>query len=447
MLQLLLSVALAPMVLMAEPTLSTGTQLHYRGWIEPTAADAPPGRKEFDLTYWVLATPEGNLEVAWILDERGNGAFPWPSRWGRTRLDESYRSATLAPALLYDRGDGQSVVPLTWPFWKSNEQLAAGSEFRRDELEFVVEKETKRGERAAWKVNVNDAYGPKRVIFVERTGPVVLQSEERLTMGRGIPYRLHWELAEQTELQPEALKSFMQALDAMEAMRAALNLSTQAEEHVWSPAQVQLLQEKLPTALAAAAGTPLASVAKTAQRDLELQVGRNDAVATMQASFVGKRIDDFQLRGTAGETLTQADLAGKVTVLHFWEYRDEPLREPYGQIGYLDFLHQRHKAAGLRLYGIAVNSRLATEATRAAAERSARKLKAFMNLSYPVMLDAGAFLRQFGDPRVIGASLPLFVVVGPEGTILHYHVGNYEVQRDQGLKELDDIVAELLRAS
>jgi hypothetical protein len=131
-------------------------------------------------------------------------------------------------------------------------------------------------------------------------------------------------------------------------------------------------------------------------------------------------------------------------VLHFWDYRDEPLREPYGQIGYLDFLYHRRKAAGLQVYGVAVNSRLADETTRGAAERSVKKLKSFMNLSYPVLLDGGGLLRQFGDPRVIGASLPLFVVVGPEGTIVHYHVGTYEVQQDQGLKELDDVVAGLL---
>ena len=35
-----------------------------------------------------------------------------------------------------------------------------------------------------------------------------------------------------------------------------------------------------------------------------------------------------------------------------------------------------------------------------------RKLKAFMNLSYPLLLDSGSLIRQFGDPRTSGAGNP-----------------------------------------
>ena len=76
--------------------------------------------------------------------------------------------------------------------------------------------------------------------------------------------------------------------------------------------------------------------------------------------------------------------------------------------------------------------------------RSVRKLKAFMTLSYPVLLDSGALAKQFGDPRIVGASLPLFVVIGPEAKIVHYHVGPYDVHQDQGLKQLDEVVAKAL---
>jgi hypothetical protein len=134
-----------------------------------------------------------------------------------------------------------------------------------------------------------------------------------------------------------------------------------------------------------------------------------------------------------------------VTVLHFWEYRDEPLEEPYGQVGYLDFLYHQRGRAGVNVYGVAVDGRLADEATIPAARRSARKLKEFMNLSYPVLLDRGDLLKQLGDPRVLGASLPLFVVIAPDGTVSHFHVGMYEVTREQGLKELDEAVAAALK--
>lgn len=70
-----------------------------------------------------------------------------------------------------------------------------------------------------------------------------------------------------------------------------------------------------------------------------------------------------------------------------------------------------------------------------------------MNLSYPLVLDSGVLLKQFGDPRPLGASLPLFVVVGPQGKILHYHVGTYEVHQDQGLKELDQVIGRALEVA
>ena len=98
----------------------------------------------------------------------------------------------------------------------------------------------------------------------------------------------------------------------------------------------------------------------------------------------------------------------------------------------------------MKVYGVAVDERLKENRTRSAALQSIKKVKTFMNLSYPVMLDDGAVLAQFGDPRQLGATLPLFVVVGPDGKILHYHAGVYEVNKDRGLAELDDITQQAL---
>ena len=39
-----------------------------------------------------------------------------------------------------------------------------------------------------------------------------------------------------------------------------------------------------------------------------------------------------------------------------------------------------------------------------------------------------------------------FVVVGPEGKIVHYKVGHYPVDREAGLKQLDAVVTGLLAA-
>jgi hypothetical protein len=41
--------------------------------------------------------------------------------------------------------------------------------------------------------------------------------------------------------------------------------------------------------------------------------------------------------------------------------------------------------------------------------------------------------------------LPLFVVIDPDGRIAHYFVGCYEVERDAGLKQLDEAVSAALK--
>ncbi len=444
MLHVLFSLALAPLVVAADAALPVGTQLSYRGSVEAVSEDADASPKTFDLTLWILSASETGSEVFWLVDERGNGEFPWPSRFGTATLDPRYRTSMASPALLYDRGEGQSIVPVLWPFLSPAEPLAAGATFTQGKLEFQVDKATKRGEQAAWHVSVSDPFGPKRTLVVAQQGPLVLEMDERLTMGRGQPYRLQLELVDSQQLSKGAIDALTRTVESAHSLRNKLNLASQSQDIQWKPEQAELLAKELPALVELAAGTPLSKLVTAANRDLELQAGRNDAVATMQARFVGHPVEEFSIRGTAGETLRAEDLKGKITVLHFWDYRDEPLREPYGQVGYLDFLYHRHKTAGLQVYGVAVNPRLSDESTRAAAVRSTKKLKSFMNLSYPVLLDEGGLLRQFGDPRVVGASLPLFVVVGPEGTILHYHVGTYDVQQDQGLKELDAVAAELL---
>jgi hypothetical protein len=62
-----------------------------------------------------------------------------------------------------------------------------------------------------------------------------------------------------------------------------------------------------------------------------------------------------------------------------------------------------------------------------------------------VLLDDGTVLKRFGDPRRADADLPLFVVIGPDGKIAEYHVGFYEVSRDQGLEELNAVLTKSLR--
>ena len=143
---------------------------------------------------------------------------------------------------------------------------------------------------------------------------------------------------------------------------------------------------------------------------------------------------------SGNQKLKSEDLKGQVTVLHFWDYRSEPLEEPYGQVGYLDFLYGKRKEAGVKVFGVVVDDRLAEGDEKSAVLRGVRKFKSFMNLGYPLALDDGSLLKELGDPRALGAKLPLYLVIGPDGHIVQYHVGFHQVDRDRGLKALDDAI-------
>ncbi|MFM7921753.1 MAG: hypothetical protein ACKPJJ_16145, partial [Planctomycetaceae bacterium] len=74
--------------------------------------------------------------------------------------------------------------------------------------------------------------------------------------------------------------------------------------------------------------------------------------------------------------------------------------------------------------------------------RAARKIAEFMNLSYPIGYDDGTLLKTFGDPRESRGQLPLWIVIGADGKVRHYHPGYYEIDAAQGLKELEAVLNE-----
>ena len=99
----------------------------------------------------------------------------------------------------------------------------------------------------------------------------------------------------------------------------------------------------------------------------------------------------------------------------------------------------------MKVYGVAVDRRLADKSLAPTVLRSIKKLQGFMNLSYPVTIDGGALLEKFGDPERVGAKLPLWVLIDPSGKVVEYKVGTYEIQPNTGLTQLDKKVTGLIR--
>lgn len=399
--------------------LSAAELLTFRGTFAPIKGD---DGASLDKAFTVQLLRDGDRS-AWTLAESGRGAWPWVERFGTTQV----------PSLLYDRGDGFSTVPLP-PFFVVGQELAADGQWEQAGLRYRVVGGERAPDADAWRVVASDAYGPKRSLLVAKVDRAITRMDERVFVGQGQECRLQWELVERKTLDAKAAADLLQGFEAFAALRGKLALTQPNRETKWNAEQRKLLSEELPPLLRSVKDGPLVAVLQAAEKDLQVQDGRSDALAALQTKAMGKMVEKFTLEGTSGEKLTNDDLKDVVTVLHFWDYRDTPLEEPYGQVGYLDYLARQNKS--VKVYGVMVDDRLDTAATRGQALGSARKVKSFMNLSYPVLLDDAELLKQIGDPRTTGAKLPLFVIVGKNGKILHYHSGFYEVKRDEGLAEL-----------
>ena len=155
----------------------------------------------------------------------------------------------------------------------------------------------------------------------------------------------------------------------------------------------------------------------------------------------------LELTGLDGRPIDRASFKGRIVVLHFWDYDRDSLAAPYGQTGYLDFLHRRHAAQGVDVVGVVVNPAFGKPDSRSKAARSAKNFAEFMNLGYRLTADDGTLLRQFGDPQSVGARLPLWVVIDRDGVVRHFKNGLYEMQPNEGLKELDALITDLTRGT
>jgi peroxiredoxin len=300
--------------------------------------------------------------------------------------------------------------------------------------------------RECWAIEVSNNFGRKRMLWVDKSSQAIVVLEERVFMGQGNEFTLRMQLESAEGLDKDQLARLRQPLDMLLKLQNDLKRPDDATDWEMSDAQLAIAAKELPAIEKASEGTPFSRLVSFAQRDTKNQLQRGDEVVQLAQKSIGRPAPDFSLPLLDGGTFEHKDLAGKITILHFWEYQGEPLVEPYGQVGYLDFLMSRRKKLGVQAIGVAVDNRFAKKELAPQAARSVGKLKSFMNLTYPIAGDGGAVLEKFGDPRRFEAKLPLWIVIGPDGKIAGYHVGYYDIKPDEGLRQLDEIVVKLIQA-
>lgn len=437
---------LATFALLAAPSPEAGTVLQYRGTFVAQKGEVADSKKSFDLAWLVLSADATTNSLAWTLAEEGKGAWGWPDRFGKLEFGEAGTTSGPSPALLYERSDGRSVVGLFPPLVPADvAKLQKDATWQHDKLDYVVTGQQTAGGRPVWRIEARNAYGVRRVLVVETQRPVVRSYRERVFIGQGQEFELLVELVDESKLGEAELAKAEAAFGKLTDLRERLAYPGRALRIEWNDKQLETLKETAPKLAGLSETAVLAGVARAVEQDVRSQKGRAGAVASLREKIVGQAAGKWSLAAIRGEPLDSAKLAGKATVLHFWEYRDAPLEEPYGQIGFLDFLYRKRNQDGkVQVIGVAVDDQASDPDVKRRVGQSATRLKSFMNLSYPVYVDDGSVLKMFGDPRVAGGKLPLFVIIGVDGKVVEYHAGLFEVQRDRGLEELDKLVTKAL---
>lgn len=442
----LLPLLLAP--LLASPfDQGAAVELRYNGALTKAGRETDgTAVKRFSLYALVSRQKDATRQMAFILDERGGGSWHWPERFGQMSLTSDFKPATPVPLhLLYDHQGTPTLVAVQIPLFADTDKLKAGAKWTTGKEAWEVVGSEKIQDRTCWKATASTNFGRKRTVWIEAESPQVVALEERVFIGQGEEFSLTMQVESTKTLDDKQFATVLAPLQTLIRLQSDLQRVPLEAKAELSPEQLKVVADAIPKLEKEAVDTPFSHLASVIARDLKTQLQRSDEVVKLAKKFIGQAAPPFSQNSLDKVLVDSAAFQDKIVVLHFWEYQSDPLIEPYGQVGYLDFLYSKRRKLGVQVYGIAVDSRLGDAQTAPAAIRSIQKLKSFMNLAYPIIADDGKLLGKFGDPRKSGAKLPLWVVIAPDGTIAHYQVGFYKINPDEGLREVDDLLIKLIR--
>lgn len=380
----------------------------------------------------LLAQPSGRFFA--VLDDDREGC-PWPESFGRLNAANAP-----VPHLIYGYDGGTYTLPLPPLGLTLPDAVAVGSTWDNGGWSFEVTEAVTVSGQSAWKIESKERRGRRQQLTVAADSGVLLQATQDVFMGQGDRFELQISQTSSAVLPNAQEKQVENLQTALLQLQNTLQRRPDSQLSELSPRQVRDAAAQLESLSALAKDSPLQETVLRISRDVGRQSRRVAESMKRQEQLLDQTAPSFALNLITGKSLESNSLRGKTVILHFWNYTDKPLSEPYGQVGYLEFLSSRRQKMNVAVVGVSTNPSLQQSDKARSAVRSARKLSEFMNLSFPIGYDDGSLLRAFGDPRDSGGELPLWVVLSPSGKVIHYHTGFYEVDRRQGLKELDDIV-------
>jgi|GEM_PF-527826 hypothetical protein len=429
-------------------------QLTYKGELVADKGDPVSTRKKFTLTVTATPVADGGTMVFWVVDEDGLTQLPWPYQFGSVLLAKGETTAPVIggdrtnieqPAFAYEVEEKVNAVAVILPLLAGASAPAAEATWEQAGLNYRVGDLENFAGRPARSVLGFNRLGIKRTLFLAPGKNYLAGLTETVFLGMGEEHQLVLQIAKHEPLTADQASRTVLVYQALLAIREDVLEGKRKTEVDWKDEQLKVLRTELEGFIDAAAKTPLMALVARIEDDLKNQKGRSGGVALLRKRAMGQPVAETGFRLLRGSGYSDEQVAEGVTVLHFWEYQDKPLQDPYGQVGYLDFLYRKYGKQGLKVFGIVADSRLEDEALKNRTLLSARKFTSFMKVSYPVLVDHEAYLRKkLGDPRAAGAKLPLFIVLDKQGKIIEYHAGFYDIDRDRGLEQLDRVVKEAL---
>ena len=385
-----------------------------------------------------------------VLDDVRTGC-PWPESYGRLSAGrgDGATGERLGPEphLVYSYSGNLYSIPLPFLMLNVPSGSAEAAGWNHAGWKLTVLGRRTVDESECWVIEAKEQRGRRQNLIVDASTGLLKQAQCDVFMGQGDQFRLTLRLNSVKSVEPELVAKIEQISEVLLGLQSDLGRRPDSQVSELSDRQVLAVLEVQSSLQTLSVGTPFQELVTRISNDLQRQSRRMNATANRAGQLKDAQSPEFSLNVLNGGVIDSRGLRGKVVVLHFWDYRDQPLSEPYGQTGYLDFLFNQRRKLGVQVIGVATGADMQTADGLARGKRAARKLAEFMNLTYPITFDDGSLLRALGDPRDSSGQLPLWVVLTPDGKIAHYHAGFYEVDVARGLKELDAVVGEQIKAA
>ena len=350
-------------ITVADQSLSASELLVYQGTMVPDDGDATTSTKEFKITVVRDSVDNGGV-LHWTIKENGRGELSWIAQFGISKwIDgnginlQSSRTSLANPLILFNSENHTSLIPLALVQIADGGKINMDTVWKQGALSYrVIEREQMNG-NSYWRVLGFNSFGTKRTVWVSSDG-VINRLEERVTVGQGERHTLEYRLVKRESLSDAAREKMVAAFAAFTNLRDQLELDLPSKEVVWDDRQLKLLREQSDKLIEVAKTTPLAGLSLIAKKDVQSQNGRRGGVAALMTRALGQVVTATGFELYRGSGFDDASLKGKVTILHFWDYKDSPLSPPYGQVGYLDFLSRKYADKGLQVVGVVVRPEL-----------------------------------------------------------------------------------------